>query len=686
MCSTGSLARFIRFSVLVCAVGAPVTLRGDEFDTSTLKPGDLVEVELFDEWKPGKVVEVTRTGWVWVVDQKKHRHLYTPDQIRLPAEVDSPFATEEEKSNKQVVRTWKDAGGKYEVQAKLLRVEGEQVVLERADGKQVTVALARLSDADRRFVLGPKTEQPSDNNTAPEASQLTNTNLDRARPADVSPGGQWQYVADVAETDKTLPSDVRIPLGKGRDIFDDPTALMLAPQSRQAFAVLLHSPPGKDVYTARMFACDLSEGKMERVSPFEGEMPIDISEDGQLLLARSTGFGFGKESRLALYTVAGEDVSPRLAWEPYADADEADRDVSWVRFVGSSHILTMSSEGLLALWNTTDLTPVWVAEGKRNSRLGLSANAHCVALAVEDGLVLLETLTGNKLGHLPVDLEGRHGELVALDTTGKQLALFTPGRCQVWQLDDQQLVRDFAVAQRVRGSKSLVWCGPEHLLVDGRALIDVTRRLWAWEYEDSTPLVRPSGEQVCFVTGGTKRDSFVLATASLPDAAARNATASLDADDLLVVRPGMGVSVDLKLDLPADERQKLLAGLAENLERSGLKADPQSGLKLICSIRDGETKEIEYREFGVFKSTTHKATEEILELSLEAEGTTVWKYVSTTSPPHFLSLEKNESIKKALQRVMKQDPSRIARIWLPGHVARGPLDKAYGSSPAPSGP
>ena len=49
-------------------------------------------------------------------------------------------------------RTWKDATGKFSVQAELIEHDDAQVILKKRDGEQITVPLAKLSDADRAFL------------------------------------------------------------------------------------------------------------------------------------------------------------------------------------------------------------------------------------------------------------------------------------------------------------------------------------------------------------------------------------------------------------------------------------------------------------------------------------------------------------------------------------------------------
>jgi len=55
-----------------------------------------------------------------------------------------------------VERTWTDATGKFSVTAELVEVRGDKVVLQRQNGKQVTVPVAKLSVEDRQFLTQRK--------------------------------------------------------------------------------------------------------------------------------------------------------------------------------------------------------------------------------------------------------------------------------------------------------------------------------------------------------------------------------------------------------------------------------------------------------------------------------------------------------------------------------------------------
>jgi hypothetical protein len=49
-------------------------------------------------------------------------------------------------------RTWKDKTGNFSIDAKIIEVKTDAVVLEKTDGKQITVPKSKLSDKDLEFL------------------------------------------------------------------------------------------------------------------------------------------------------------------------------------------------------------------------------------------------------------------------------------------------------------------------------------------------------------------------------------------------------------------------------------------------------------------------------------------------------------------------------------------------------
>ena len=77
-------------------------------------------------------------------------------------------------------REWADSTGKYKIQAELVLVRGDTVILEKTDGSMITIPIARLSRGDQAFLNQSDASKPIDagastskmNADAPEAKQL----------------------------------------------------------------------------------------------------------------------------------------------------------------------------------------------------------------------------------------------------------------------------------------------------------------------------------------------------------------------------------------------------------------------------------------------------------------------------------------------------------------------------------
>jgi hypothetical protein len=52
----------------------------------------------------------------------------------------------------QPMRTFRDSSGKFDVEARLVEISGDEVVLEKEDGSRITVPIERLDDESRNYI------------------------------------------------------------------------------------------------------------------------------------------------------------------------------------------------------------------------------------------------------------------------------------------------------------------------------------------------------------------------------------------------------------------------------------------------------------------------------------------------------------------------------------------------------
>jgi WD40 repeat protein len=733
-------------------------------DASKLKRGDKLEYQWGLSWHPAEFVQRDTFNRVKIRDASTGRvSSVSIDEIRLPrgakqksdgekgtaAHPDNPFATGDEKASALKPRTWSDKSGKFKIEGTLVRIEGANAILLRSDKKEIPVPLDKLSDADQKYVAdyqagksldGKKTASDEEEDAYErELLPLTKTDLNSAKLIEIDGTPEWSYKPDGAANIVPL-RDVRVGL-KSVDFFAKASQLLLLPQDKKAFVVFKNGRPGQDA-TSVVQACDLGRGKLEATAVFGiDELPIAISPDGKYVLSRTDKFGFGQKGELRLYGREGKKVSQIACWQPYnhhrwerskrsrpslglrdkgldnsEEAEEDDplarpelwvnADVEWAEFIDNNHLLTMSEGGELAMWKVPEVEPLYVIKA-RLSQPALSPGKNFLAVAVKEGIAILRTRDGEPVGLIPMKSDNSSGS-IAFRPDGKRLVLVQGGqwsRVRVWDLESQEIVRDFAV-KGVSNSWSThaTWTTEDHLLT-GSTVVDLVRRIPIWRYTSLSDAWQFYGGKAWYVTGGLARDNQVLASAIVPPKASIEAVAKLNPEDLLVIRPGMEVEVDLQGGNPEDLKMAHESVL-KRLEENEMRIVPQSKLRLVGRIQPGETKSMKYavqkrtiggpfipppsfgHRFGSPSEpqqiSEHSVTEQVLTLSFEIDGKSVWKHEKRTTPPYSLIVPEGKTLDQVLAEHMQQNAQTFGQIWVPSYVAEipgGEDQKAAGAIP-----
>jgi hypothetical protein len=99
----------------------------------------LIQKYIEDSHRPLRVMAQAAWGrWKVLVEK--------PEAATIASD-DNPFAPATETNR---VRTWKDATGKFTIEAEFISLTGDNIKLKRKDGKEITVPLSRLSEEDRQ--------------------------------------------------------------------------------------------------------------------------------------------------------------------------------------------------------------------------------------------------------------------------------------------------------------------------------------------------------------------------------------------------------------------------------------------------------------------------------------------------------------------------------------------------------
>ncbi|HWE95934.1 MAG TPA: hypothetical protein VG269_18370 [Tepidisphaeraceae bacterium] len=440
---------------------------------------------------------------------------------------------------------------------------------------------------------------------------------------------------------------------------------------------------GKPIHV-RIERVDLAGGKPLNVSEIPGEVePLDISPDGKLFVDRSSGFGFGVSARLDVWQIdaAGEAVHG-ASFVPFDNRPPNNRDISWARFVDSDHVLVMSNEGFISLWEWRKAKAVWSAQAEARVKPVLSENGKYFAVAIKGNEILIaEARTGKTLGRLSA--EGTWGLNLAFKPDGTQLAAAGQDLLFVWDLSTGKKLHDLSPIG-VMG-QSIAWVGEGFLLLDGQSLVALDKKMVAWVYDN------PSSRD----TQGATRETFAgrywyvasagqgakpaLVSVALPHEAARREALAVNFDQEMIVKPGTSVSLDIAV--AGEVQQQVVDALTARMKQAGITVAPNAPVKLIARSEPGETKEMEYRAFGAGFGANQKISVATTKLRLALEtagGKVLWERRSATFPPSMLMMKQGQTVDQAVAEAMKPSPIFFEKTRVPDYVpkSQGGLGKS----------
>ena len=139
-----------------------------------------------------------------------------------------------------------------------------------------------------------------------------------------------------------------------------------------------------------------------------------------------------------------------------------EQDVEWTAFVDAEHVATLSQSGRLVVWKIPEVKAVYELAIVRSSKPALSPGGKYLAALTSAGLVALDAKTGDVKGFYPK--AGDRGT-VAFRPDGKQIALVSSKRLQVWEFAGGKLYRDIGIGIGPSRSDAVAWPAANYILV-----------------------------------------------------------------------------------------------------------------------------------------------------------------------------------------------------------------------------
>jgi len=665
------------------------------------QPGDDVEVNWAGGWQPGKVLEISRNGWIKVEFEMHSMRIsptLPPSHIRPAAGAAKGAAKLPAAAAKP--RTWADSTGRFSVEATLADMKDGQVTLKRTDGRTVTLPVERLSQADQDFVKELQKAAAESNPFEP-----TQPAAPAAKPAPAGPpltAGDWSQVRTIAPgqpaptwawTPDPEPKAAAliaqpIPLsGRQGRAFESPRSVVFSPSQGRALIGHIDGMPGHATAT-RFEWCDLTKGRTvgNQAMPINA-VPLGLSPSGQRLLTRIDGFLHGSKARLDAWDWNEEKVEHVAGWTPSASQEQFERDIVYAAWTDDEHVVAVNLKGKLTVWKLAPLQALYTIDVLPNSRPAVSPGGKYLAVMSSGGLECYRAGDGELLGRLSD--ASADGSSLFFRPDAAQLAVLCGRQLMVWDLAQGKLLRDIAVPEvsLAPHSDALRWVADNYILLAGTRLIDVERRivLWEYSYEDARTAesVATLGGYLWFVTTDASNQSQRLVPCVLPHDEAAAVAAGLDAESLLAVKPGASVSLEIQLEATDEQRETIRQSLTAKLQQNGMKVAPGQPIQLVARVVPGATKEIEYRSFGVppwGKGDKVTYTEQRCELAFVVDGQVAWQAASVASAPHMLHLNEGQTVEQAVKAATQPKLNFFVQTKIPSHLVRPTGRASYGQS------
>jgi len=481
----------------------------------------------------------------------------------------------------------------------------------------------------------------------------------------------------LSEDSKFRPQPVRLTNNDGGH--ERPVALAVA--ATKPIAAVIYGDPFK-ASLGRLEIVNLQQRKALGSSNILGGAKFcRLSPGGARLLVASEDGTRDRKLRLNVYSPETGKATEQTIWWPYSSGEHWQNQISAMEWLDEERMLTLNGEGMLVMWRIDGKTPraSYQIDGARSGGLALSGGRAHFAISTPRGVEIFRASDGELLARMK---DSRMSSAVlAFSPNGNQLAAVSGKWICVWDIKTGELKRDFD-CMNLAGSSSLTWLDNRYLLVDGKDVVDVERRLLVWRYEVESQLSLHDGDWLWSVMSiGNARG---LMPNQLLNEKVTNASASLDAESILALKPGAKVSLDISLG--GEDQAKAKKSLRAALEKNGVVVADNQPLRVRAQVVSGRSTTQEYGRFAFSGDReTVTLTERLYEVELTLDGQSLWKYathIQSASGPIHLRTQKGETAQQAVDRANQQQTSGFAYgvSRFPSHVVHPKYSGPLGTS------
>ena len=698
------VAMTLLFSTAFSLASAQEDSNGQKLDI-----GDTIEFEFHNKSVAAEILEFTRLGWPVVNVEFDGRTI----EWKLPSNRTKLVRTENEKPtavqashSAPELRSWTDSSGKFTVKAKLISSIDGKVKLEKEDGRVINLTLEELSAKDQQYLEELAKAAAENDPENPFAGGVPNPDSNPFEPS-----GRSNSKTLVESTSNRVRTKILTPTISNLISFKSPADNFQPDPFEPTGKKLDRSIDYSTVMTEHEFHHDYSvcfsrNNKFAAVcisNPFENRSAINIAnlETGETIASAEIQIkklavmaiaddgktvitvpkSVGNSRNLDVWNIEGNIVRKTVSWRSSRFRSNSKFRPDAGLFVDPNKLLTLGNH--LALWNIDGADCVYSIRSRESfvhsSSPALSPGRNQVALAYDHSIFVIEAETGTvvselKTGDDPV-------EQLAFSQSGQLLAGISrsTGSIDVWDIQTRELIQQLGTADQ--GVKSLHWCGDRYLLINGSELIDVELRTPIWRYDVSRAELVNGHDGRFWIIGSNRMKPIDLPHKDFDDQ-----TATLNPDDLLLLKPGAELSIHFDTVFAPAVEQRILRQMEQNLNSIDVVVTKDAELQLIASVKKLRESTATVRPFASGPFGRRRSTETITytphlaTISLVKNGNEMWSKSRRFGPGSVIDGNENETSQQTADRLCKPQPEFFSSRKFPRYFAQLPSGKVLGTS------
>lgn len=616
-----------------------------------------------------------------------------------------PFCRAEDPS-----RTWRDAAGKFSIEAKLVDVQADTVRLLKSTGDTINVPLSKLSETDRAYIKS-KSVAASSKPTESE-NPFATPSLAKIEPLEapfsLQPVSSSQDVADLPDNGSTtllpkstlcepLTSDpagalpdlkAALTLIAQADPYDDVSELVTLNSKQALVAISIArrvpgnpAPPSGKVLVGqlpkgpftlvvesaeanRLFDHNQSTGQTLMVSNLD-----DLKRGGDLVVLE--GLAKGKPVELYRRRLPGIE---KPGFKP---------QVSQAKLIGPD-LAVVIIDSCLYCWNLKSSQLIYRTESNTIHGVGgvaFSANGKWVAVPQQGGFSLIESATGEDRGYVETGSLTSAG--LSFHPDGHRIGFSSGNTWGVWDIVEAKKIASGVVTEHI-GERITGWVGGDLLLAESGNLIDTKSEMLLWNYYVGAAESRRIWNNWLMIAN--KDNGLKLTTLPIPDPKAQMAIRRLDQQkNLMVTAPGTEVRIEIE-STEAVDKKALTEALTTAIERAGWVIKPTAKLTVVAKIGRGKPYTLQYKSgpFGSAGAPEQIHNVEIKPftavLEIRSGKSVLWSRNTENFAPPMVFLKNGETVNEAVKKYERPQPEFFSMLQIPPRIPKSDIAKGLGSS------